>query len=72
MVIKIGNASLKERNKMFPYLVSMEKWLIIFSKIKQYLVIIVYFGGFYGFLKINKKNGECPIYLFKSKAFRRR
>ena len=69
MVIKIGNASLKERNKMFPYLVSMEKGLIIFSKIKQYLVIIVYFGGFYGFLKINKKKWRVSHLFIQEQSF---
>lgn len=35
MVIKRGNTSLKERNKMFFYLGLVERGLVIFSKIMQ-------------------------------------
>lgn len=65
--MKIGNSSQKERDNMFLLTGSKGKKVccFVFSKIKE-LAIIVCFGGFYGFLKINKQ--KHLIYLFKSKA----
>lgn len=68
MVMKLGNASLNERNKkcFSNWYGRKECLLFCFSEIKKYLATVVYFGGV---LWVLKKQQRVPHLFIQEQSF---